>query len=587
LWRIDQPVHNAAQNANQFRYVADGTGVNVYIIDSGVYVGHHEFTGRIHVVGNFVDHPTNPQPTDDVSDCAADGTWEGHGTHNASYAAGTQAGVAKNAQIWVLKAADAGCNGTEAALVAAVDWIKNNGQHPGVINISFDVTRFSGNILSHILAATNPPAPQRGFLFTLSAGGGGPVDTRFGAVADSAIVAAVTDRDDNAGQSDYGPKLALFAPGIATTSAACCARGPDAYHVATVGLPGSGAECSPSCDSYAAPVAAGVAAVYLQRHPSATPSQVQSAIIKRAASGQVKNAGTSTNLLLQTARDYVVDDYDADGKTDIALFRPSTAMWYLHQTTAGDLTLGPYGSNADIPLPGDYDGDGKTDIAVFRPSTAMWYISYSSGGNLTAGPFGGSGDIPLVGDYDGDGKTDIAVFRPSTGMWYISYSSGGSLTAGPFGGTGDIPLVGDYDGDGKTDIAVFRPSTAMWNISYSSGGNLTFGPWGSNGDIPLVGDYDGDGKTDIAVFHPSTAMWYVNYSSGGSLTFGPWGSTGDIPLLGDYDRDGKTDIAVFRPSTAVWYINQSSGAGQVTFGPWGGTGDIPLSMSPSPKNPPQ
>jgi hypothetical protein len=37
-----------------------------------------------------------------------------------------------------------------------------------------------------------------------------------------------------------------------------------------------------------------------------------------------------------------------------------------------------WGVSTDVPVPGDYDGDGKTDLAVFRPSTGQWFILKSS-----------------------------------------------------------------------------------------------------------------------------------------------------------------------------------------------------------------
>jgi FG-GAP-like repeat len=300
-------------------------------------------------------------------------------------------------------------------------------------------------------------------------------------------------------------------------------------------------------------------------------------------------------------------DYNGDGKTDFSTVRnigggASGQTQFITRLNGGSPATDRYfswGIASDTFLPNDYDGDGKTDYAVWRPSDQHFYIFDSSTGTFegTNNQFGDAADDPnVVADYDGDGKTDVATTGSRAGVPLCTSprrcffyrgtlnNPNRDITYIPWGLTTDFPAPGDYNADGKADFAVQRNAGdgfARFYIGYGpfpSAVDDTF-EWGTPTDTIAPGDYDGDGKTDIATIRSNgtNLLWYVRNSSAPqtynyyapTLTFGVTAS--DFAVQGDYDGDGKTDIAIWRPSV-FWYAGSTSG---VTGYPWGADGDYP------------
>jgi len=141
-------------------------------------------------------------------------------------------------------------------------------------------------------------------------------------------------------------------------------------------------------------------------------------------------------------------DYDGDGVIDLAVWRGGirrllfgvpNGMWYVSNSSTGTVTQQQFGAPGDVAVPADYDRDGKTDFAVWRPSTGTWFVLNSSNGAVTQQQWGAAGDVPVPGQWDGDGRADFAVWRPSTGTWFIMTPSWGTRVL-QWGLSGDVPL---------------------------------------------------------------------------------------------------------------------------------------------------
>ena len=158
---------------------------------------------------------------------------------------------------------------------------------------------------------------------------------------------------------------------------------------------------------------------------------------------------------LSNHNDIVVPgDYDGDGVADPAIYdeRPEELtnhsgprVWVIRRSSDEQVISVPLGEGEDVPVPGDYNGDGKTDIAVWRPKERRWSIIENLDAGLTGHSvreiiWGRPDDMVAPADYDGDGKTDLAVWRPVESTWYILYSRSNKSDAHNWGLNSDIPV---------------------------------------------------------------------------------------------------------------------------------------------------
>jgi len=295
---------------------------------------------------------------------------------------------------------------------------------------------------------------------------------------------------------------------------------------------------------------------------------------------------------------------------DTANLVSSPIIWNIAINGSGTASTVEFGdATTDFVINEDFDGDGKDDIAVWTPSAqATFKILQSSNNTVRMDDFGLPGDFwTVVGDYDGDGKADPAVFRcpldpAPAGQCYFFYRGSfnnpqGNTTYIPWGYGTDFdffPYVGDFDGDGKNDFCLQAdnpdaPGHAIFYLLKANGG-VEFIPWGFSTDVLVPGDYDGDGKTDFCVRRGNdptegARTFYILTRTGATSQI-QWGTVHDVSAPGDYDGDGRTDIAIWRGSAAAgtssfWIYNLSNGA--VTVFPYGqcpdqasGVCDVPV-----------
>jgi subtilisin family serine protease len=264
LDRIDQ--RNRPLNGT-YTYPRDAANVTAYIIDTGIRFSHGDFGGRATSGYDAVDGGS-------ADDC------NGHGTHVAGTVGGAKYGVAKAVRLVGVRVLNCSGSGTNAGVIAGVNWVTQNARKPAVANMSL------GGGASTALDNAVAASISSGVTYALAAGNSSAsaCSSSPARVASAITVGATTSSDARASYSNYGACLDIFAPGSSITS--------DWYTSSTATNTISGT-------SMASPHVAGAAALVLSANPSASPAQVRDSLVNAATTGVVTGAGTgSPNRLL-------------------------------------------------------------------------------------------------------------------------------------------------------------------------------------------------------------------------------------------------------------------------------------------------
>jgi subtilisin family serine protease len=274
-WGLDRIDQRNLPLSGTFGYTSTGAGVRAYIIDTGIRFSHTEFGGRALSGFDAVDGGS-------ADDC------NGHGTHVAGTVGGATYGVAKDVTLVAVRVLNCIGSGSTAGVISGVDWVTQDhaSGSPAVANMSLG----GGASTALDNAVTNSIAD--GVTYAVAAGNGNifgiPQDAcRYSParVAAAFTISATNRNDARAYWANYGKCVKGFAPGVGITSA---------WHTSNT------ATNTISGTSMATPHVTGVAALYLQTNPGATPQDVGLALYTKSTKGKVTNARSVKNHLLFT-----------------------------------------------------------------------------------------------------------------------------------------------------------------------------------------------------------------------------------------------------------------------------------------------
>lgn len=253
-WGLDRIDERKLPLSHSYTYKHTGSGVDAYVIDTGIDTSLSQFGGRANMVYG-------------AKDC------NGHGTHVAGIIGSKSYGVAKSVRLHGVRVLDCDGAGTISDVLAGIDYVIKHHGAKSVANMSL------GGAKSTALNNGVTKLSKSGVFVAVAAGNDNANSCNESPASAASVeaVAASASNDTRASFSDYGKCVDIYAPGVNIKST---------YLGGTAYLSGT---------SMASPFVAGVAALYKSAYGQHTFGVVQTWIHDHATTGVIKNNKTSTH----------------------------------------------------------------------------------------------------------------------------------------------------------------------------------------------------------------------------------------------------------------------------------------------------
>jgi type VII secretion-associated serine protease mycosin len=432
---VDRPVSIATTN-DAYRYQqyalnnvsfedawhqADGTGVTVAVIDTGVEASHPDLAGQLLSGRDYVGGVDSGWTATDPN---------GHGTHVSGIIAARSgngmgiSGAAPGVKILPVRVLGADGIGSLADVAAGIRWAADNGAK--VINLSLGATTGDISLETQVTYALG-----RGVVI-VAAAGNDHTNAAFYPASYAGVIAVAATTSDNqrATFSNYGSQIAVSAPGVAITSTY---KG-GAYEV----LSGT---------SMASPYAAAEAALIVQANPSLAPAGVK-------------------DRMQSTARDIGAANFDQ--YTGYGLIDPSKALCaqagvciapVAPTITSVSPALGSTGGGNSVTITGA-NFDWVTNVK-FGLTNASSYVVDSSTSITAVSPARSAGPVDLSVVNKASTGTIIQAFTYGPPPSLISVSPASDLPAG-----GATVTIGGSNFSGATAVTFGgTPATSFTVVS--------------------------------------------------------------------------------------------------------------------------